>query len=132
VRERGLHGDHALDEVLLVVLEADVEDRCLAGGGHVARHLERHRRLALALRAADEHQLARPQSPADRLVHRHEAGRDRHEVIDASRRHSLVEAGEDAERGARLKRALAGIELPVGFRLLLLGDRLVDHGMAGS
>jgi hypothetical protein len=43
-----------LDQVLLVVLEADVQHGRLAGGGHVSGHLERHRRLALALRATDE------------------------------------------------------------------------------
>ena len=82
--QRRLHGDHALDQVLLVVLEADVEGGRLARCGHVARHLERHRRLALALGAADQHQLAGTQAATDRLVHRHEAGRDRDEVVDSA------------------------------------------------
>ena len=62
VGERRLHRDQPVEQVLLVVLEADVQDVGLAAGCDVARHLEGHRRLAGALRAADQEQLARPQA----------------------------------------------------------------------
>ena len=68
VHQRGFHRHEPVEEVLLVVLEADVEDVGLAAGGHVAGHLKRHRGLAGALGAADEQQLARSQPAADGLV----------------------------------------------------------------
>jgi hypothetical protein len=113
VRQRRLHGDQALDQVLLIVLEAHVEDGRLAGCGHVAGHLQRHGRLAGALGAADQHQLARSQAAADRLVQRNEAGGDGHELLDLARRNLLVQAGQDIQRGARRERPLSGLELPV-------------------
>ena len=77
VGERRLHRDQPVEQVLLVVLEADVEDVGLAAGRDVARHLEGHRRLAGALGAADEEQLAGAEAGADRLVEGREAERDR-------------------------------------------------------
>jgi hypothetical protein len=50
----GFHRDQAVEQVLLVVLEADVEHVGLPTGCHVARHLEGHRRLAGALCPADQ------------------------------------------------------------------------------
>ena len=63
VRERRLHGDQPLDQVLLFVLEADVEDAGLAAGCHVPRHLERHGGLARSLGPTDQQQLAGSHSP---------------------------------------------------------------------
>ena len=85
VGERRLHRDQAVEQVLLVVLEADVEDVGLAAGRDVAGHLEGHRRLAGALGAADQHQLAGAQAGADRLVERREAERDGLVLADACR-----------------------------------------------
>ena len=79
VRERRLHRDQAVEQVLLVVLEADVEHVGLAARRDVARHLERHRGLAGALGAADEQQLAGAQPAADGLVERREA--ERHGLV---------------------------------------------------
>ena len=127
VGQRRLHGDHALDQVLLLVLEAHVEDGRLARCRHVAGHLQRHGRLAGALRPADQHQLARSQSAADRLVQRHEAGGDGHELLDPPRGDSLVQVGQDVQGGSRRERPLPGLELPVrGWRGF--GGRLLDHG----
>src|SRR5439155_25517098 len=77
VGECRLHRNQAIEQVLLVVLEADIEDIRLAARRDVARHLEGHRGLAGALRPADQEELTRAQSRADRLVHRREAERDR-------------------------------------------------------
>ncbi len=63
--ERRLHGHQPAEQVLLVVLEADVEHVGLAALGDVARDLQRHRGLARALRAADEHQLAAADAAAE-------------------------------------------------------------------
>ena len=68
--------DQAVEQVVLLVLEADVEDVGLAARRDVAGHLEGHRRLAGALGAADEQQLTGPQAAADGLVERREAERD--------------------------------------------------------
>ena len=99
--ERGLHGDEALDEVLLLVLEAHVECGRLAGCGHVAGHLQRHGGLALSLGAADQHQLTRAQAATDRLIERDKAGPDRLELVDLARGDSLVQVGQHVERRAR-------------------------------
>ncbi len=101
VGERRLHRDQPVEEVLLVVLEADVEDVGLAAGRHVARHLEGHRRLAGALGAADEQQLAGAQAAADRLVERREAERDRLVLGHVAGGDLVVEVDEDVERRAR-------------------------------
>ena len=75
-----------VEQVLLVVLEADVQDVGLAARGDVARHLEGHRRLAGALGSADEQQLAGAEPGADRLVERREAERDRLVLADLAGR----------------------------------------------
>ena len=85
VRERRLLGDEPVQQVLLVVLEADVEHVRLAARGDVARHLEGHRGLARALGAAEEQQLPRTEAGADGLVERGEAERDRLVFADPRR-----------------------------------------------
>ncbi len=128
VGERRLHRDQALDEVLLLVLEADVEHLCLAGGSDVARHLEGHGRLAGTLGAADEDQLAWAHPATDRLVERHEAGGDGLEFVDVARGDALIEACQHVERGTRGQGPLADVERPVlGLGVLGGGERLVDH-----
>ena len=101
VGERRLHRDQPVEQVLLVVLEADVQDVGLAAGRDVARHLEGHRRLAGALGAADQQQLAGAQAGADRLVERREAERDRLVLGDLAGGDLVVEVDEDVERRAR-------------------------------
>ena len=112
VRERRLHRDEAVEQVLLVVLEADVEHVRLAAGRDVARHLEGHRRLAGALGATDEQQLAGAQAEADRLVERREAERDRLVLADLAGRDLVVEVDQDVERRARLQASVGGVEAP--------------------
>ena len=85
VGERRLHRDEPVEQVLLVVLEADVEDVGLAARGDVAGHLQGHRGLAGALGAADEQQLAGTQAGADGLVERGEAERDGLVLADVAR-----------------------------------------------
>ena len=112
VRERRLHRDQPVEQVLLVVLEADVEDVRLAARRDVARHLEGHRRLAGALGAADQQQLAGPQARADRLVERGEAERDGLVLGDVAGGDLVVEVDEDVERRARHQAAVVGVEAP--------------------
>ena len=112
VRERRLHGDEPVEQVLLVVLEADVQHVGLAAGGDVARHLERHRRLAGALRATDQQQLAGAEAGADRLVERREAERDGLVLGDVAGGDLVVEVDEDVQRRARRHAAVVGIEAP--------------------
>ena len=97
VGERRLGRDQAVEQVQLVVLEADVEHVGLAAGRDVARHLERHRRLAGALRPADEQQLPGAQAAADRLVERGEAERHRL-VLPHPARRSPSRSGRPAPR----------------------------------
>ena len=110
VGERRLHRDEPVEQVLLVVLEADVQDVGLAAGRDVARHLEGHRRLAGALGAADEQQLAGAQAGADRLVERREAERDRLVLGDVAGRDLVVEVDQDIERRTRPQAAVVGVE----------------------
>ena len=112
VRERRLHRDEAVQQVLLIVLEADVEDVRLPARGDVARHLQGHRRLAGALGAADQQQLARAQARADRLVERREAERDGLVLGDLAAGDLVVEVDEHVERGTRRHAAVVGIESP--------------------
>ena len=112
VGQRRLHRDEPVHQVRLVVLEADVQHVGLAARRDVARHLEGHRRLAGALGAADEQQLARAQAGADRLVERREAERDRLVLGQVAGRDALVEVDEDVERGARRHAAVVGVEPP--------------------
>ena len=97
VGESGLHRDEPVEQVLLVVLEADVQDVGLAARGDVARHLERHRRLAGALRAADQEQLAGAQTAADRLVERGEPERDGLVLGDVAGGDLVVQIDEHVE-----------------------------------
>ena len=101
VGERRLHRDQPVQQVLLVVLEADVEDVGLAARGDVARHLEGHRGLAGALGAADQQQLAGAEAHADGLVERREPERDRLVFGQMPGRDAFVEVDEDVERRAR-------------------------------
>ncbi len=98
VGERRLHRDQAIEEVLLVVLEADVEDVGLAAGCDVPGHLEGHRRLAGALCATDQHELAGAQAGADRLVEGGEAERDGLVLADLAGRDLVVEIDKNVER----------------------------------
>ena len=59
VRQSGLHRDEPVEQVQLVVLEADVEDVRLAARSDVARHLQGHRGLAGPLRTTDQRQAHR-------------------------------------------------------------------------
>src|SRR4030067_516941 len=68
VGQRRLHGDEPVEQVLLLVLEAEVEDVGLAARGDVAGHLQGHRRVARALRATDQQQLAGTEAAAHGLV----------------------------------------------------------------
>jgi hypothetical protein len=56
--ERGFHRDEPVQEVLLIVLEAEVEHVRLTARRDVAGHLQGHRRLAGPLGATDEQELA--------------------------------------------------------------------------
>ena len=112
VGERRFHGDQPVEQVLLVVLEADVEHVRLAARGDVARHLERHRGLAGSLRAADQEQLAGPQARADRLVERREP--ERHGLVfrHLAGRDLLVQIDKHVERRARRQAAVVCIQSP--------------------
>ena len=99
VRERRLHRDEAVEQVRLVVLEADVQDVGLAARRDVARHLEGHRGLAGALRATDEQQLAGAEAAADGLVQRGEAERHGLVLADLAADDLLVEVDEHVEGG---------------------------------
>jgi hypothetical protein len=79
VGERGLRGDQAVEQVQLVVLEADVEHVGLAAGRHVAPHLERHGGLAGALGPADQQELSGAHAAAHGLVERGEP--ERHGLV---------------------------------------------------
>ena len=114
VGERRLHRDQPVEQVLLVVLEADVQDVGLAARRDVARHLERHRRLAGALRAADQQQLPGAQPAPDGLVERGEPERDGLVFGDVAGRDLVVEVDEHVERRARHEAAGVGIEPPGG------------------
>ena len=112
VGQRQFHRDQPVEQVLLVVLEADVQHVGLAAGRDVARHLEGHRRLAGALRAADQEQLAGTQAEADRLVERGEAQRDRLVLRDLTGRDLVIEVDQDIERRTGPQAAVGGVELP--------------------
>ena len=116
VREGGLRGDQAVEQVELVVLEADVQHVGLAAGRHVARHLERHRGLAGALGAADQEQLAGTQPAADGLVERGEPERHRLVFRDGPAGHLVVEVDQDIEGRPGRQLAVVGLEDP-GRRL---------------
>ena len=120
VRERRLHRDQPVEQVLLVVLEADVQDVGLAARGDVARHLEGHRGLAGALGAADEQQLAGAETGADRLVERREAEGHRLVFADLARRDLVVQVDEDIERRAGRHAPVVGLEAPRSLRALPL------------
>ena len=117
VGERRLHRDEAVQQVRLVVLEADVEHVGLAARRDVARHLEGHRGLAGALGAADEQQLAGAQAGADGLVERGEARAARAgtrrggPVVTRSLRSTRTSS---AERGAMLPLSVSRRQAPVG------------------
>ena len=134
VGERRLHRDQPVEQVLLVVLEADIQDVGLATRRDVARHLERHRRLAGALRAADQQQLPGPQPAADRLVERGEPERDRLVFGDVAAGDLVVEIDEHVERRPGHQAAGVGVEAP-GRRLgrrLSVGRRFRSVGGHGS
>ena len=122
VGQRRLHRDQPVEEVLLLVLEADVEHVGLAARGDVAGHLEGHRRLAGALGAADQQQLARPQARPDRLVERGEAEGDRLELANLAAGHAVIEVDQDVERRARRHAAVGGLESPHALFGLMAGS----------
>jgi hypothetical protein len=113
VRQRRFHRDEAVEHVRIVVLEVDVQDVRLTRGGDVARHLEGHGRLAGALRAADEHQLAGSQAATEHPVQRGEAQRHGLVVREVACRHLRADIGQHLQRRARSHRAVAGIERPL-------------------
>ena len=125
--ERRLHRDEAVEEVLLVVLEAEVQHVGLAAGRDVTGHLEGHRRLARALRATDQQELAGAEAGADGLVERGEPQRNGLVLADLAGRHLVIELDEHVECGAGGHAARGGIESPG-----LLGDNRVGGlGHAG-
>ena len=121
MRQRRLHRHQPVQHVRVVVLEADVQDVGLPGRGDVAGHLERHRRLAGALGATDEHQLARPQAPAEHLVERRHAERDRLVVGQLARGDLLAHVVQNVECGSRRHRTMARLEEPAVVRGRRLG-----------
>jgi hypothetical protein len=70
----------------------------------VARHLQAEGRLADALGAAEEEELALAQPVADPLVERVEAGPDRAQAREGAGLDPVVETARDAEEGAGLDR----------------------------
>ena len=106
-----------VEQVLLLVLEADVQDVGLAARGDVARHLERHRRLAGALGPADEHQLAGPQAAADGLVEQAEPERDRLILAEPAAGEVIVQIDQDVQRRARDQAAVVRVEPPGARRM---------------
>jgi len=133
VGEGRFHGDQPVEQVLLVVLEAEVEHVGLAARSHVAGHLEGHRRLARALRASDEHQLAGPQSSPDRLVHWGEAQRHGLVLADLAGRDLVVEIDQHVQGGPGRHAAVGCIESPaaLGGRGGHVGD-LSGHEQTSS
>ncbi len=128
VGERRFHGDQPVEEVLLLVLEADVEDVGLAAGRDVAAHLEGHSGLAGALRAADEEQLAGSEAAADRLVERREAQRNRLVLAHPARRDVVVEVDQDVQRRPRVHAAVRGVEAPGALGTCVCVDGLGAQG----
>ena len=132
VGERRLHGDHPVEQVVLFVLEADVQDVGLPARRDVARHLESHRRLAGPLGTADEQELARPDAVADGLVEGREA--ERHGLVlgEVPARDALIEVDQHIQRRARDEAPGRGIVTPLGIgrtscRTLRLGAHAVSR-----
>ena len=111
-RQHRLLRDDAVEQVLLVVLEADVEHAGQAAHDDVARHLHGHRGLARALRAADQQHLASAEAAADGLVQRGEAQRHRLVLRDVALGHLARERAQHLRRAAWLDVAQAGVEPP--------------------
>ncbi len=116
VGQRRFHGDEPVEEVVLLVLEADVEDVRLAARGDVARHLQGHRRLAGSLGTADQEELARAQARADRLVQRGEAQRDRLVVGQVAGDDPVVQVHQDVEGGPGHEAPGVGVKAPLRLR----------------
>ena len=114
--KRRLHGHQPRQQVLLVVLEADVQHVGLAALRHVARHLERHRGLARSLRPADEHQLAGAKAAAKRPIEGTEAKRDGLVLGDLALADLLGQSAEHVERGKRVKDGSVVIDRAIGRR----------------
>ena len=112
MRERRLHGDDAVEEVLLVMLEADVQHAGLTAEHDVAGHLHGHGGLAGALRATDEQQLAGSQATADGLVQWREAERHRLVLVDGTAGNLLGERREDLGGAARGDHRDARVDRP--------------------
>ena len=126
VGEGRLHRDHAVEQVMLFVLETDVQDVGLPARRDVARHLECHRRLAGPLGTTDEQELTGPQAAADRLVERREAERDGLVVGEAPAGDPVVEVNHHVERRARDQAPGRRIETPLGVGLT--GGRALHFG----
>jgi hypothetical protein len=114
------------------VLEAEIEDVRLAARRDVARHLQRHRRLAGALRATDQQQLTWAKARAHRLVHGREAKRNRLVVAHLARRDLVVEIDQHVEGRTRGHAAVGGIEPPCAVRCSNDLGGLGAHGHASS
>jgi hypothetical protein len=114
--ERRLERDQPVEEVLLLVLEADVEDVGLTAGRDVAGHLESHRRLAGTLGPADEQELADAQPGPHRLVQGGEPERHRLVLADPAAGDAFVEIDQDVQGRARRHAAGGGIEPPRPLR----------------
>jgi hypothetical protein len=127
--ERGLRRDQPVEQVQLVVLEAQVEHVGLSAGRDVARHLEGHRGLAGALRTADEQQLACPQPGADRLVQRREPKRNGLVLPYPAARDLLVEVDQHIHGRARGHAPGRSIKAPGRLRRC---PRLRRHVIASS
>ena len=69
-----LRGEDTLEDVLRVVLIGEVEDLATGAGG-VAAHLHGHRRLAEALGAGEQDQVATAEAAGEDVVERAEARR---------------------------------------------------------
>ena len=122
--------DEPVEQVLLVVLEADVEHVRLAAGGDVARHLEGHRRLAGALGAADEQQLAGAEAAADGLVERREAERQGWYSPTSPRGDLVVQVDQDVDRRARCHAPVRAVEAPVWAAARRSASRFRRHAVS--
>ena len=118
-----LLGDDAVEQVLLVVLEADVEHAGKAAHHDVAGHLHGHGGLAGALGAADEQHLAGSDAAADGLVQRREAERDRLVLRDVALGDLAGQGRKHLGAASGLDAAESGVVLP-GFA----ADGLIGGG----
>ncbi len=110
--QHGLLRDETVEQVLLVVLEADVEHAGEAAHDDVACHLQRHRGLAGALGAADEEHLTSADAAADGLVQGRESEWHRLILGDVTLRHLAGQGRQHVCGAAGLDVADARVVLP--------------------